>query len=99
MLRESEPRLIGETVILGVVGALAAQLFTWALRFCEHLFLTWLAGYQPPGLPQDGGALKQVIGPHGLWLVPVATTLGGLLSGFLVYTWAQRQRATAPIRW
>lgn len=88
MLRESEPRLVAETVVLGVVGALAAQLFTWALRLCEHLFLTWLAGYHPPGLPQDGGVLKQVIGSHGLWLVPVATTLGGLLSGLLVYTWA-----------
>ena len=88
MLRESEPRLVAETVVLGVVGALAAQLFTGALRLCEHFFLTWLAGYHPPGLPQDGGTLKQVIGPHGLWLVPLATTLGGLLSGFLVYTWA-----------
>jgi len=29
-----------------------------------------------------------VIGSHGLWLIPVATTLGGLLSGFLVYTFA-----------
>ena len=88
MLRESEPRLIGETVVLGVVGALAAQLFTWALRLCERFFLVLLAGYRPPGLPQDGGVLKQVIGSHGLWLVPLATTLGGLLSGFLVYTWA-----------
>jgi chloride channel protein, CIC family len=88
LLRESEPRLVAETVVLGVVGALAAQLFTEALRLCEHFFLMWLAGYHPPGLPQDGGTLKQVIGPHGLWLVPLATTLGGLLSGFLVYTWA-----------
>ena len=88
MLRESDPRLIAATVFLGVVGALAAQLFTWALRLCEHLFLIWLASYRPPGLPEDGGVLRQVIGPHGLWLVPIATTLGGLLSGFLVYTWA-----------
>jgi CIC family chloride channel protein len=80
--------LLAETAVLGVVGGLAAQLFTWALRLCEHFFLTTLAGYRPPGLPQDGGVLKQVIGPHGLWLVPVATTLGGLLSGWLVYTWA-----------
>jgi CIC family chloride channel protein len=32
--------------------------------------------------------LKQVIGPHGLWLIPLATTLGGLLSGILVYSLA-----------
>ncbi len=88
MLTENKPRLLAETVVLGVVGALAAQVFIWALRLCEHLFLSWLAGYRPPGLPQDGGVLRQVIGAHGLWLVPLATTLGGLLSGFLVYTWA-----------
>ncbi len=88
MVKESEPRLLAESVALGVIGGLAAQLFTWALRGCEHIFLAWIAGYTPPGLPQEGGTLRQVVGLHGLWLVPVATTLGGLLSGFLVYTWA-----------
>ncbi len=88
MVRESEPRLLAESVVLGVVGGLAAQLFMWTLRACEHIFLTWMAGYRPPALPQEGGTLRQVIGPHGLWLVPLATTLGGLLSGLLVYTWA-----------
>jgi chloride channel protein, CIC family len=88
MVKENEPRLLAEAVFLGVVGALVAQLFTWALRFCERIFLTWLAGYQPPGLPEEGGVLRQVIGPHGLWLIPVATTVGGLISGLLVYGFA-----------
>jgi len=74
--------------MLGVVGGLAAQVFMWALRLCVHLFLVWIAGYHPPGLPQEGGMLRQVIGAHGLWWIPISTTLGGLLSGFLVYTWA-----------
>ena len=88
MVKESEPRLLAEAAVLGVVGALAAQCFTYALRICEHFFLNWIAGYQPPGLPAEGGVLKQVIGPHGLWLIPGATTIGGLISGFLVYTFA-----------
>ena len=88
MVKESEPRLLVESAVLGVIGALAAQCFTYALRICEHLFLNWIAGYQPPELPVEGGVLKQVIGPHGLWLIPVATTMGGLISGFLVYTFA-----------
>lgn len=73
---------------MGVVGALAAQVFAWALRMCDYLFLVWFAGYREPGLPAEGGILHQTIGPHGLWLVPVATTIGGLISGFLVYTFA-----------
>jgi chloride channel protein, CIC family len=88
LVREGEPRLLVEAAGLGVVGALAAQLFTWALRLCERLFLVGMAGYHSPGLPAEGGVLRQSIGPHGLWLVPLATTVGGLLSGLLVYTFA-----------
>lgn len=88
MVKESEPRLLAEAAILGVVGALAAQLFMWALRLCDRLFLVGIAGYHLPGLPSDGGLLRQSVGPHGLWLIPVATTVGGLLSGLLVYTFA-----------
>jgi chloride channel protein, CIC family len=83
-----ERRLILDSLMLGVVGALGAQLFTRLLHLCERFFLTWMAQYRPPGLPDEGGVLKQMIGPHGLWLVPVATTLGGLISGLLVYSLA-----------
>ncbi|MFZ1031113.1 MAG: chloride channel protein [Candidatus Acidiferrales bacterium] len=57
----------------------------WMLRLSQYFFLTWIAGYRPPGLPEEGGMLREAIGPHGLWLVPVVTTLGGLISGALVY--------------
>ena len=48
-MKESEPRLLAQSVFLGVIGALAAQLFMLALRICQHLFLISLAGYIPPG--------------------------------------------------
>ena len=85
MQNEDKPRLLLDSVILGIVGALSAQLFVWMLRLSDRIFLGWIAGYHPPALPQDGGVLREVVGPHGLWLVPVATTLGGLISGALVY--------------
>lgn len=88
MVREGEPRLLIESVLLGVVGALSAQLFTWLLRQSEYLFLTLLAGYTPPSLTESGQLLHEAIGPHGLWLIPAITTLGGLISGVLVYTFA-----------
>jgi CIC family chloride channel protein len=88
LAKESNPRLLVEAAAMGVIGALAAQVFAWALQSCEHLFLTLLAGYRPPALPGEGGILAQEIGPHGLWLIPLVTTLGGLLSGLLVYTFA-----------
>jgi CIC family chloride channel protein len=81
-------RLIIDTLILGVVGALSAQLFTLLLHIGASFFLGHIAGYQPPGLPEEGGVLRQVIGANGLWLIPVATTLGGLISGVLVFSLA-----------
>jgi CIC family chloride channel protein len=87
MLRRDH-RLLLDAVLLGVVGALGAQAFTFLLHLAEHLFLRGLAAYIPPGLPDEGGVLRQVIGPHGLWWIPLATTLGGLISGVLVYSLA-----------
>jgi CIC family chloride channel protein len=85
--REGEPRLLLESALLGVAGALSAQVFMWLLRACDWIFLYWIGGYQGPGL-ENGHALVQQIGRHGLWLIPLVTTLGGLLSGFLVYRFA-----------
>jgi chloride channel protein, CIC family len=80
--------IIIDTILLGIVGALSAQAFTLMLKGAEALFLGGLAGYSPPGLPDEGGVLKEVIGSHGLWWIPLATTLGGLVSGILVYSLA-----------
>ena len=76
-------QLIIDALLMGVAGAAAAQAFTYLLRGATWLFLTELAGYHPPGLPNEGGVLQEVLGPHGFWLIPVATTLGGLLVGAL----------------
>lgn len=84
---EGEPRLLLESAALGVVGALSAQLFMWMLRLCDRLLLYQIAGYRPPQVEGNSG-LAQQVGPHGLWLIPAVTTLGGLISGFLVYRFA-----------
>ncbi|MFI5280657.1 MAG: chloride channel protein [Gemmatimonadales bacterium] len=80
-----ERRLLVDTVGLGVLGAVAAQAFTWLLGRSSDLFLGRLAGYRPPG---ESGASPEVIGAHGLWLLPVVTTLGGLIVGLVVERWA-----------
>ena len=85
-MRNREPRLLLESAVLGVAGALSAQLFLWMLHGAQRIFLTGIAGYTPPGA--ESGPSQAAMGPHGLWLVPLVTTLGGLLSGFLVYRYA-----------
>ncbi len=58
------------------------------LRLSTKFFLGRMAGYVAPGIPAEGLTLHETIGPHGLWLIPLVTTLGGLISGIVVYTWA-----------
>ncbi len=82
------PRLMILSVFLGVVGALGAQVFLWMLNMGNKWLLGWISGYHPITV---SGAHAMAAAPplgHWYWLVPVATTLGGLLSGFIVYTWA-----------
>ena len=85
---QKQQRLLLDSIILGIVGGLSAQLFTWLLHLFNELFMVKLAGYIPPGLPEEGGVLRETIGIHGLWLIPLATTLGGLIAGVLVYSLA-----------
>lgn len=82
----SEYRLLLLSAVVGVVGGLSAQIFIWLLSWGERLFLWGIAGYVAP----EPGTLNPAphMGPMGLWLIPVATTVGGLLSGILVYTFA-----------
>lgn len=84
---EGEPRLLLEAAALGVVGALAARLFMAMLGICNRLLLYGIAGYTPPGMDFYVGAAHH-IGLHSIWLIPAVTTLGGLISGFLVYRFA-----------
>ncbi|MGC8602560.1 MAG: chloride channel protein [Desulfomonilaceae bacterium] len=81
-------RLFLDSLLLGVVGALSAQLFMFLLNIAQIFFLGWLAGYHPPGLPEEGGVLLETFGRHSHWLIPFSTTLGGLISGILVFSLA-----------
>lgn len=83
-----ERRLLFDTILLGIAGALSAQLFGWLLHLADSMLLGGIAGVHLPGVPSDGGVNQLVTGPHGLWLVPLVTTLGGLISGVLVFSLA-----------
>lgn len=82
-----ELRRVLDSVLLGLVGAAAALAFHWILVFCSWLFMNKLAGYVLPGIA-DSIVPKSIAVPHFNWWIPVATTLGGLLSGLLVFTFA-----------
>ena len=85
MRLQRNTRLIALSTILGVVGALGAQLFIWLLDLAEQNILTFISGYKffTVGHAHAMGSAPSF--DHWYWLIPVATTLGGLISGVLVY--------------
>lgn len=84
-LRHNQHRLIFHSLVLSVLVSLGAIVFVYCLDLANFLFMGELAQYRAPGLPNEGGTLQEVVGAYGLWLVPVATTLGGLITGILVF--------------
>lgn len=79
-------RLLVYSALVGVFGGLGAQVFVWMLDWGERLFSVGIAGYTHP-VP---GILhpEPHFGPWGVLLIPVVTTLGGLLCGLIVYSLA-----------
>jgi len=56
------------------------------LTVAEHFLIVGIAGYRAP--EPGAGTLAPQVGAYGLWFVPVVTTLGGLISGIVVYSFA-----------
>jgi CIC family chloride channel protein len=79
-------RLLLYSVLVGVLGGLGAQAFIWLLEVGERVFMGGVAGYVPPAVGVVHPA--PVLGWSSLWLLPLCTTLGGLLSGLIVYSTA-----------
>jgi CIC family chloride channel protein len=70
-------------VLIGVVSGLGAILFYYAIDRAVWLLLGEIAGYQPP-MPRGEGETV-VTDAARPWLIPLVTTVGGLLSGVIVF--------------
>src|SRR6516164_1640138 len=84
----SQARLLGAAILVGIVAGLGAGAFYVFGQAVTYGSLDWMAGYRPvhPGNePELFASTDHVFRPWMLLLVP---TLGGLLSGVLVYALA-----------
>ena len=68
---------------IGLVAGIAAITFHVAIQFCTETFLGHLVGYLPPASAGEGTA--GVLPMAHPWVLPMVTTLGGLLSGIIVF--------------
>ncbi len=81
-------RMLILSVVLGIIGALGAQLFEWMLNVAQHYLLTGVGHFTPPTPEGVAGATGPPAMPRLDWWIPLITTVGGLLAGLLVYTFA-----------
>ncbi len=77
-------RLLLLSFLVGIVAGLGAILFNWMVAMGHQLFLEQMAHYVPPS--EEGGPPQ--FGPYSRLLIPLVTALGGLIAGWLVFTFA-----------
>jgi len=84
----STGKILIYSIIVGIIAGLAAIVFLVSIHFFSTYVLEGIAGYSsssPTGEPPIFGEIHKAFNPLLLILV---TTCGGLLSGFIVYTFA-----------
>lgn len=81
-------RLVLLSIVVGVVGAGGAHLFLWMVEVVADYLITGLA-HMPVLSTEEATNMVTAPVTNGLnWLIPISTTLGGLLVGLLVFTLA-----------
>ncbi len=73
-------------LLIGAVSGIGSILFYEAIKLSSTYLLGDVGGFFPPS-PIGEGASLGVLSSH-IYLIPVITTIGGLLSGIIVYGFA-----------
>lgn len=81
-------RRIWVSVLIGVVSGLGAMAFFFCLEWLRWFCLGYLAGAPAPAPSGEQLVHMAVHTPYRPWLLALIPAIGGLISGFLVYTWA-----------
>jgi chloride channel protein, CIC family len=87
----AQARLLGLAILVGIVAGLGAIVFYLATRSVEHYALGGIVGYQPavrPGGEPKLGWLPVWTTTFHPWLLLIVPTLGGVISGLIVFTFA-----------
>ncbi len=75
-------------VAIGLIAGLGSIVFHYLCQFGIHFFLDMAAGYRPPAPAGEHHLLPPTAVPFNKWILLFLPALGGILSGWLVYTFA-----------
>ncbi|KMY69081.1 chloride channel protein [Desulfocarbo indianensis] len=76
------------SVLIGVVSGLGAMAFFFCLEWLRWFCLGYLAGAPAPAPAGEQLVHIAVETPYRAWALFLVPVIGGLISGFVVYTWA-----------
>jgi CIC family chloride channel protein len=75
-------------VLIGVIAGLGSVVFHFLCQVGLHYLLDMLAGYRPPTPAGEHHLISPTQVPFNRWMLLLLPVLGGLLSGWIVYTFA-----------
>ncbi len=81
-------RVLGYSLLVGVIAGLGAIVFFAACQLVFHYSLDALVGYRPTAPGGEPPLLGETDATFRPWLLLIVPTIGGLLSGWIVYTFA-----------
>ena len=75
--------------LIGIVAGIGAIAFFAAIHYATGFFLGYIVGYLPPDPAGEGKTIVMSFWSSARpWLLPVVTTLGGLVAGIIVFSLA-----------
>lgn len=75
-------------ILIGLVAGMGSIIFQYLCQFGVHVFLDQMAGYLPPPPAGEEHLFPPSGTPFNRWILLILPALGGLVSGWLVYTFA-----------
>ncbi len=74
--------------IIGIIAGLGSIVFHYLCQIGVHYFMDMMAGYRPPSPAGEHHLITPTSRPLDRWVLLFLPALGGILSGWIVYTFA-----------
>ncbi|MBT8358113.1 MAG: chloride channel protein [Deltaproteobacteria bacterium] len=75
-------------IIIGIIAGLGSIAFHYLCQLGSHYFMDFMAGYRPPAPAGEQHLLPPTGTTFNRWILLFLPAFGGILSGWLVYTFA-----------
>ncbi len=75
-------------ILIGLIAGTGSIIFHYLCQVGVHVFMDFMAGYRPPAPVGEHHLIEPTTRPFNRWILLVLPALGGIFSGWLVYTFA-----------